>query len=78
MDVYEILKGWSAHGRAQAFKVCQPYLPRGGSRAGQKSHRGVPFFRNQIFDVFLKEGGGGALMHVFVWEHIVNLYYRTT
>ena len=22
--------------------------------------------------------GGGALMHVYVWEHIVSLYYRTT
>ena len=21
--------------------------------------------------------GGGALMHVYVWEHIVSLYYRT-
>ena len=21
--------------------------------------------------------GGGALMHVCVWEHIVSLYYRT-
>ena len=27
----------------------------------------------------MKEGGGGgALMHVYVWEHIVSLYYRTT
>ena len=25
----------------------------------------------------MKEGGG-ALMHVYVWEHIVSLYYRTT
>ena len=24
-----------------------------------------------------KGGGGGALMHVYVWEHIVSLYYRT-
>ena len=23
-------------------------------------------------------GGGGALMHVYVWEHIASLYYRTT
>ena len=22
-------------------------------------------------------GGGGALLHVYVWEHIVSLYYRT-
>ena len=21
--------------------------------------------------------GGGALMHVYVWEHIISLYYRT-
>ena len=21
--------------------------------------------------------GGGALMHVYVWEHIASLYYRT-
>ena len=21
--------------------------------------------------------GGGALMHVYVWEYIVSLYYRT-
>ena len=25
----------------------------------------------------MKEGGGGALMHVYVWEYIVSLYYRT-
>ena len=24
-----------------------------------------------------KRGGGGALMHVCEWEHIVSLYYRT-
>ena len=24
-----------------------------------------------------KGGGGVALMHVYVWEHIINLYYRT-
>ena len=24
-----------------------------------------------------KGGGGGALMHVYVWEHIASLYYRT-
>ena len=29
--------------------------------------------------VYLGEGkGGGALMHVYVWEHIVGLYYRAT
>ena len=31
--------------------------------------------------IYIGEGGGGgvgvALMHVYVWEHIVNLYYRT-
>ena len=28
--------------------------------------------------IYLGEiGGGGALMHVYVWEHIVSLYYRT-
>ena len=25
----------------------------------------------------MKEGGEGALMHVYEWEHIVSLYYRT-
>ena len=25
-----------------------------------------------------KERGGCAVMHVYVWEHIVSLYYRTT
>ena len=25
----------------------------------------------------LKGGGGVALMHVIVWEHIASLYYRT-
>ena len=25
----------------------------------------------------MKEGGGDSLMHVYVWEHIVSLYYRT-
>ena len=24
-----------------------------------------------------KKRGSGALMHVYVWEHIVSLYYRT-
>ena len=24
-----------------------------------------------------KRGGGVALMHVYVWEHIVSLYYST-
>ena len=24
-----------------------------------------------------RKGGGGALMHVYAWEHIVSLYYRT-
>ena len=30
------------------------------------------------FSMYLGEkGGGGALMNVYVWEHIVSLYYRT-
>ena len=24
-----------------------------------------------------EKGGGGALIHVYVWEHIASLYYRT-
>ena len=24
-----------------------------------------------------EKGGGGSLMHVYVWKHIVSLYYRT-
>ena len=29
-------------------------------------------------NVFRRKGGGGrALMHVYVWEHIASLYYRT-
>ena len=28
--------------------------------------------------IYLDEkGGGGAVMHVYVWKHIVSLYYRT-
>ena len=27
--------------------------------------------------IYLGEKGGGALMHVYVWEHIISLYYRT-
>ena len=28
--------------------------------------------------IYFGEGrGGGALMHVYIWEHIVSLYYRT-
>ena len=28
--------------------------------------------------IYLDEkGGGGALMHVYVWEHITIIYYRT-
>ena len=31
-----------------------------------------------LMNFFMKEGGGdGALMHVYVWEHIVSQYYRT-
>ena len=28
-------------------------------------------------NLFKMKGGGGALMHVYVWEHIASLYYRT-
>ena len=27
--------------------------------------------------IYLGEERGGALMHVYVWEHIVSLYYWT-
>ena len=27
--------------------------------------------------IYLGEKRGGALMHVYVWKHIVSLYYRT-
>ena len=27
--------------------------------------------------LFRRKRGGGALMHVYVWEHIVSLYYST-
>ena len=27
--------------------------------------------------IYLGEKGGGALMHVYAWEHIVSIYYRT-
>ena len=27
--------------------------------------------------IYLDEKGGGALMHVYEWEHIASLYYRT-
>ena len=27
--------------------------------------------------IYLDEKGGGELMHVYVWEHIASLYYRT-
>ena len=27
--------------------------------------------------IYLGEKEGGALMHVYVWEYIVSLYYRT-
>ena len=31
------------------------------------------------FSMYLlgEKGGGGALMHVYVWEHIVSIYYST-
>ena len=33
---------------------------------------------NEFFCIYLGEKGGGvALMHVYVWEHIVRLYYIT-
>ena len=28
--------------------------------------------------IYLGKERGGAVMHVYVWEHIVSLYYRTT
>ena len=28
--------------------------------------------------IYVKEGGGGALMHVYVWEHIFDFLSRTT
>ena len=27
--------------------------------------------------IYLGEKGRGALTHVYIWEHIVSLYYRT-
>ena len=31
------------------------------------------------FNLFIKvKRGGGALVHVFIWEHIVSLNYRIT
>ena len=30
------------------------------------------------FNLFVKVKGGGALVHVYVWEHIVTLNYRIT
>ena len=31
------------------------------------------------FNLFIKvKGGGGALVHVYVWQHIVTLNYRIT
>ena len=27
--------------------------------------------------IYLGEKRGGSLMHVYVWEHIVSLHYRT-
>ena len=33
---------------------------------------------NAFLCIYLGEkGGGGTPMHVYVWEHIVSLYYRT-
>ena len=34
-------------------------------------------FSIYLFTRLKKKGGGGALTHVYVWEHIVSLYYRT-
>ena len=30
------------------------------------------------FNLFIKVKRGGALVHVYVWEHIVTLNYRIT
>ena len=32
---------------------------------------------NFFMYLFRWKRGGGALMHVYVWEYIVSLYYRT-
>ena len=32
---------------------------------------------NFLYIYLGEKKGGGALMHVYVWKHIVSLYYRT-
>ena len=32
---------------------------------------------NFSMNLFRRKRGGGALMHVYVWEYIASLYYRT-
>ena len=34
-------------------------------------------FNEFFMYLFRRKRGGGALMHVYVWEHIVSLYYST-
>ena len=34
-------------------------------------------FNEFSMNLFRWKRGGGALMHVYVWEHIVSLYYKT-
>ena len=41
-----------------------------------KDLNALRIFMNLIC-IYLGEKGRGALMHVYVWEHIVSLYYRS-
>ena len=38
----------------------------------------VVFSDNSGWCIYLGKEGGCAVMHVYVWEHIGSLYYRTT
>ena len=62
---------------SSVFTLC----PSGCLSVHPFSARSSYMIVNQYFFINLfrwrKEGGGVALMHVYVWEHIVSLYYRT-
>ena len=34
-------------------------------------------FNDFLKCIYLGEGRGGALMHVYVWEHMCSPYYKT-
>ena len=48
-----------------------------GNNASIKDLNALRIFMN-FSCIYLGKERGGAVMHVYLWENIVSLYYRTT